>query len=163
MARSHDREEKFRWIGPIAQIEWTLYARVDDKRAPPASLEDVRGTLIGGAALDVITQWLVASKFKVDQTATDGLNPAKLVAGRFDYWAVSRQRGATTTALAGLTGKVAPVLTFGHSDLYVGCHRNTPDDVIRKLNQSLAEMRADGTVDRILARYARYAPESATP
>jgi len=162
MARSLEREDKYRWIGPVARMDWVLYARHDDKRAP-ASLEQVREALIGGSASDVITQWLVAGKFRVDQTSTDQLNPAKLMAGRFDYWAVSRQRGATMTAEAGLTGRIVPVLTFGHSDLYLGCHRETPDDVVRKLNQVLNEMRADGTVERILARYARWTPEGAAP
>lgn len=162
MARSLEREDKFRWIGPVARMDWVLYARHDDKRAP-TSLEQVREALIGGSASDVITQWLVAGKFRVDQTATDPLNPAKLMAGRFDYWAVSRQRGATMTAEAGLTGRIAPVLTFGHSDLFLGCHRDTPDDIVRKLNQVLAEMRADGTVERILARYARWTPEGPAP
>lgn len=162
MARSQEREEKFRWIGPVARMDWVLYARADDKRAP-ASLESVRDALIGGSASDVITQWLVAGKFRVDQTSTDPLNPAKLMAGRFDYWAVSRQRGATMTAEAGLTGRIVPVLTFGHSDLYLGCHRDTSDELVRKLNQALNDMRADGTVDRIHARYARWTPEASPP
>lgn len=162
MARSHDREDKFRWIGPIAQMDWVLYARVDGRRAPE-SLAEVRDAHIGGAAQDVITQWLVLNKFHVDPTPTDSLNPAKLQAGRFDYWAVSRQRGATITAAAGLTGRIAPVLTFGHSDLFLGCHRDTPDELVRKLSQALSEMRIDGTVDRILARYARWMPDGPAP
>lgn len=162
MARSHEREDKFRWVGPVAQMDWVLYARVDGKRAPE-SLADVRDALIGGAAQDVITQWLLLNKFRIDQTVSDGLNPAKLMAGRFDYWAVSRQRGATTTAAAGLTGRIAPVLTFGHSDLFLGCHRDMPDELVRRLHQALTDMRIDGTVERILARYARWTPEGAPP
>ena len=162
MARSHEREDKFRWIGPVAQMDWVMYARLDGKPAPE-SLADVRDALIGGAAQDVITQWLLLNKFRIDQTISDGLNPAKLMAGRFDYWAVSRQRGATNTAAAGLTGRIAPVLTFGHSDLFLGCHRDTPGEVVRKLNQALADMRIDGTVDRILARYARWMPDTPAP
>jgi polar amino acid transport system substrate-binding protein len=157
MARTREREDQFKWVGPIAKMDWVLYARTQDQRAP-TGLEDVRGALIGGSASDVITVWLVANKFKVDPTSTDSLNPAKLMAGRFDYWAVSRQRGLAMAAATGLTGRIAPVLTFGHSDLYLGCHREVADETLQKLNAALAEMRLDGSAERINARYANWLP-----
>ena len=157
MARTREREDQFKWVGPIARMDWVLYARTQDQ-LPPAALEDVRGALIGGSASDVITVWLMANKFKVDPTPTDSLNPAKLMAGRFDYWAVSRQRGLAMTAAAGLTGRIAPVLTFGHSELYLGCHRDVADETVQKLNAALAEMRQDGSAERINTRYANWLP-----
>ncbi|SFV07233.1 amino acid ABC transporter substrate-binding protein, PAAT family [Pseudoduganella namucuonensis] len=162
MARTKEREDQFQWVGPIAQMDWVLYARAEDKLAP-RSLEDVRSALIGGSASDVITQWLVANKFRVDPTPTDSLNPAKLVANRFEYWAVSRQRGVSITAAAGMTGRIVPVLTFGHSDLYLGCHHDLSGDIVLKLNKALAEMRQDGTYERINARYTRWAPPPEAP
>ncbi|MES2263881.1 MAG: ABC transporter substrate-binding protein [Pseudomonadota bacterium] len=158
MARTKEREDQFKWIGPIARMDWVLYARAEERRAP-ASLADVREASIGGSASDVITNWLIANKFRVDPTPTDSLNPAKLMANRFEYWAVSRTRGMTITAAAGLTGRIVPVLTFGQSDLYLGCHKDIADELVLKLNNTLMEMRQDGSLERIDARYSRWVAE----
>ena len=158
MARLPEREAQFRWIGPIGRSDWVLYARTDDKRAPPASIEEVRGALIGSASMDAIAQWLTRNNFQVDATLQDTRNPEKLAAGRFDYWAVPRERGAALTAAQGQTGKIAPVLTFTHVDLYLGCHRQLPEPLAQKLSQALTSMRRDGTVTRIDARYAQRTP-----
>lgn len=158
MARLPEREALFRWIGPIGRSEWVLYGRTDDKRPPPASIEAVRGSLIGTSSMDAINQWLTRRNFKVDSTPRDTRNPEKLAAGRFDYWAVPRERGAALTASEGQSGRIAPVLTFSHVDLYLGCHGGLPDEQAQKLSQALAAMRRDGTVARVEARYAGWTP-----
>lgn len=158
MARLPEREGLFRWIGPIGRSDWVLYGRTDDKRPPPTSIEDVRGSLIGSSSMDAVNQWLIRRNFKVDTTRHDTRNPEKLAAGRFDYWAVARERGAALTASEGQTGRIAPVLTFNHVDLYLGCHGNFPDEQAKKLSQALAAMRRDGSFARIEARYTNWTP-----
>jgi polar amino acid transport system substrate-binding protein len=55
-----------------------------------------------------------------------------------------------------LSGAIVPVLTFGHTDLYLACHRDVSDELVMKLNAVLRRMHKDGTSAKIEARYARW-------
>lgn len=152
-ARTSEREALFRWIGPIAAMDWVLYMRADNP-AKPGKLEDVRNQTIGGYLQDVISVWLAAHGYRVDTAPNDQVNPKKLLLGRTDYWASSRPRASAMLAKEDLATRIVPALTFGHTDLYLACHRSTASDLVEKLNAALQRMTEDGTSARIEARYA---------
>ena len=58
-ARTSEREALFKWIGPVAAMDWVLYMRADNP-VKPSRLEDVRQQTIGGYLQDVISVWLSA-------------------------------------------------------------------------------------------------------
>lgn len=154
-ARTTERETLFKWVGPIAAMDWVLYAPAG-RSARPAKLEDVRQQMIGGYLQDVISVWLATQGYRVDTATSDASNPKKLLAGRIDYWASSRPRATALLAQENAGASIVPVLTFGHTDLYLACHRSVADDTVRQLNDALAKMKADGSAARIEARYARW-------
>jgi|GEM_PF-2559898 len=90
-ARTAEREPLFKWIGPIAAMDWTLYARADNP-ARPGTLDEVRKEVIGGYLQDVISVWLADHGYRVETAPNDGLNPNKLMMGHIKYWASSRPR-----------------------------------------------------------------------
>lgn len=153
-ARTAEREPLFKWIGPVAAMDWVLYTRAGAER--PARLEDIRKETIGGYVQDVISTWLVENGFRVDAAPGDAANPRKLMAGRIRYWASSRPRATSLLAKEGLSGQIVPVLAFGHTDLYLACHVTTEDVLVQRLNTALQKMKEDGTAARIEARYARW-------
>lgn len=157
-ARTAEREPLFKWIGPVAAMDWVLYARADGKPVP-AKLEDARSKMVGGYLQDVISVWLAEQGYQVDTASSDASNPRKLLAGRIDYWASSRPRATALLAKENLAGRIVPVLTFGHTDLYLACNQSTSDEVVKKLNQALRVMKDDGTAAKIEARYARWPAE----
>lgn len=157
-ARTAEREALFKWIGPVAAMDWVLYARSDAGPAP-ARLEDARKKTIGGYLQDVISVWLADKGYHVDTASSDAANPRKLLAGRIDYWASSRPRATALLAKEELAKRIVPVLTFGHTDLYLACHKATSDEVVKKLNQALRAMQVDGSSAKIEARYARWPME----
>lgn len=156
-ARTVEREPLFKWIGPIAAMDWALYTRAGGER--PARLEDVRQETIGGYLQDVISVWLADRGYLVDAAPGDTANPRKLMAGRIRYWASSRPRATALLAREGLSRQIVPVLTFGHTDLYLACNFSTDDTLVQRLNATLQTMREDGTSARIEARYARWPME----
>ncbi|HYD80976.1 MAG TPA: transporter substrate-binding domain-containing protein [Paucimonas sp.] len=158
-ARTAERERLFKWIGPIAAMDWVLYARADNAAARPAKLEDLRKETIGGYVQDVISVWLADHRYNVETATSDSINPKKLMAGRFDYWASSRPRATALLAKENLAAHIVPVLTFGHTDLYLACHPSLDDELARRLNNALRRMKEDGTAARIEARYARWPAE----
>lgn len=153
-ARTAEREPLFKWIGPIAAMDWVLYTRADNP-ARPDRLDEVRKDAIGGYLQDVISVWLAEQGYHVETASSDALNPRKLLMGRINYWASSKPRATALLAKEHLGGQIIPVLTFGHTDLYLACHRSVPDELVRTLNDALKEMARDGSVARIEARYAR--------
>jgi polar amino acid transport system substrate-binding protein len=156
-ARTPAREALFKWIGPVGTTEWVLYTRAGWHK--PARLEDLRGKIIGGYVQDVISLWLSEHGFRVDAATSDAINPRKLQAGHIDYWASTRPRGTALLAQEGLAKEIVPVLTFGHTDLYLACHTSTPDKVVHEVNHALRRMQEDGTAEKIEARYARWPGE----
>lgn len=151
-ARTAEREPLFHWVGPVATLDWVLYARADYPNRP-AKLEDVRKEMLGGYLQDVISVWLANNGFQVDTAPGDDYNPQKLLNGRFNYWASSRTRASALLAKQGLADRIVPVLTFGRTDLYLACNPAVPAASIAKLNDALKQMVADGTSARIEARY----------
>ncbi|HXA48099.1 MAG TPA: transporter substrate-binding domain-containing protein [Burkholderiaceae bacterium] len=151
-ARTTERETHFKWVGPLAVMDWVILSLADNPEKI-TSLEDLRHELIGGYRQDVISSWLLEQGYNVDLAATDGSNPQKLVRKRFKYWASSRLGATTLIANEGLTGRIVPVLTFRRASLYLACNLQTPDPVLKKLNDALHKLDEDGSGARIEARY----------
>lgn len=149
--RTEQRESQFKWIGPISETTWVLFARSDNARAIH-SLEDVRPYRIGGYSGDALAQYLIARNFDVDLARADEQNVRKLLAGRIDYWASGRYSGAILLQREGVRN-VRPVLTFNTTFLYLACNPSLSDQTVAKLNDLLARMRKDGTVAKISSRY----------
>ncbi len=150
--RTAERESLFRWVGPVATLDWVLYARADIAHKP-AKLEEVKKEVLGGYLQDVISVWLANNGYHVDTAPGDDSNPQKLLNGRFNFWASSRTRAGALLAKQGLTDRIVPVLTFGHTDLYLACNPAVPAATVTKLNDALKQMQADGTSAKIEARY----------
>lgn len=150
--RTEQREHQFKWIGPVVENPWVLYARHDNKTAVP-TLEAVRPFRVGGYSGDAIAQFLVSKNFEVDLASTDVQNVRKLVAGRIDFWATGKYSGALLAEREKATGSIRPVLTFNTTLMYLACNLRMDDRTVNLLNDTLERMRRDGSVARISARY----------
>jgi polar amino acid transport system substrate-binding protein len=151
-ARTDERESLFNWVGPLAEMDWVLFSLANNP-AKITRLEDLRLEVIGGYRQDVISNWLMEQGYQVDLATTDTINPQKLVKKRFKYWASSKLGATTLIANQGLTGRIVPVFTFHHANLYLACNKATSDSIIKKLNDALQKIHEDGTGARIEARY----------
>ena len=149
--RTEARETQFKWIGPVVDNPWVLYALVDDKRAI-GSLEAVRPYRIGGYSGDAVAQYLVARNFDVDLATNDQQNVRKLQAGRIDYWATGKYSGAIMIARE-KAHNIRPVFTFNNTQMYLACNLRLDDQSVLQLNDTLRKMHKDGTVAKINARY----------
>ncbi|MFC3532751.1 substrate-binding periplasmic protein [Vogesella facilis] len=149
--RTDQRESQFKWIGPVAENPWVLYARSDSPRELH-NLEDVRRYRLGGYAGDAVAQYLIARNFDVDLANTDVQNVRKLQAGRIDYWATGKYIGAQLVARE-KAANLRPILTFNTTFMYLACHAGSSDQLVAQLNDTLRKMQKDGTVAKINARY----------
>jgi polar amino acid transport system substrate-binding protein len=152
-ARTSEREDLFKWVGPLAVMDWVIFALADNP-TKITRLEDLRNEYIGGYRQDVISNWLLEQGYHVDLATTDSTNPQKLARKRFKYWASSKLGATTLIASQGLTDRIVPVLTFRHAYLYLACNLTIADPILKQLNEALRKVDEDGTGARIEALYS---------
>lgn len=149
--RTPERESSFKWVGPLVSNDWVLYARADNKTALER-LEDAKPYLLGSYQDDAISNYLHDYRYRVEDATADHLNARKLSLGRIDFWATGRLLGAYLTQRENL-GPFRLALSFRQAEMYLACNPGVEDETIRRLNQALTEMRGDGSVERLHAKY----------
>lgn len=152
--RTAKREPDYKWVGPLTSDDWALFAPADSKIVLK-SLEQARKYKLGGYQGDAAGDFLVTHRFNVDVADSDKLNPQKLAAGRIDLWIAGVRTGPFVARREGVSN-IKPVLTFGEAkdyQMYLACNNAVPDETITHLNDILRQMRADGSIAKILARY----------
>ncbi len=152
--RTAKREPLYKWVGPLTSDDWALFAPADTK-ITLKTLEEARKYKLGGYQGDAAGDFLVTHKFNVDVADSDKFNPQKLIAGRIDLWIAGVRTGPFVARREGVSN-IKPVLTFGEAkdyQMYLACNKALPDATIDKLNELLKQMRADGSIMRIHAKY----------
>jgi polar amino acid transport system substrate-binding protein len=150
-ARLPEREKLFKWVGPLGAYDWVLLARADSPIVL-TRLEQAKGYRIGAYKGDAIGERLQAQGLNPILLLRDQDNARKLVTGQIDLWAAGDPTGPYLAKLEGITG-LKTVLRFNHAELYLALNKATPDAVVGKLQAALDELRAQGEVEKIIARY----------
>lgn len=152
--RTAKREPAYKWVGPLTSDDWALFATTSST-INLKTLEDAHKYKLGGYQGDAAGDFLVSHKFNVDVADSDKFNPQKLAAGRIDLWIAGVRTGPFVARREGVSD-IKPVLTFGEAkdyQMYLACNKAVPDATIHRLNDILRQMRADGSMARILSRY----------
>lgn len=166
-SRTPERDPLFHWIGPLREVDWTLYGLAD---APfrLSTLDDAKGLRIGGYASDVRAQYLQERGFTVDTAGDNSSNPRKLVGRRIDLWVASIPLAKGVLQSEGLTDKIVPLLTFHTARAYLACNKALPAAQVNALHAAMADIVKDGTSAAIDRKYANWRPsrlakDGATP
>lgn len=150
-ARLPEREELFKWVGPIGPDDWVLLAR-GDSNLVVNSLQQAKGYRIGAYKGDAIAEHLEKQGLQPITSLRDQENAKKLVAGQIDLWATGDPAGRYLARQEGVSG-LKTVMRFNSAQLYLALNREVPDEVVQKLQTELDKMRAEGFVDTILNSY----------
>ncbi|MNQ67417.1 MULTISPECIES: ABC transporter substrate-binding protein [unclassified Pseudomonas] len=151
MARLPDREKLFKWVGPLGPDDWIMLAKADSKIVLE-SLEQARKYKIGAYKGDAIAQTLSKQGMAPIVVLRDQDNAKKLVNGQIDLWATGDPAGRYLARQEGVTG-LKTVLRFNSAELYLALNKDVPDEVVARLQAALDELRKEGGVDDIMARY----------
>ena len=150
-ARLPERENLFKWVGPIGPDDWVLLAR-GDSRILLNDLQQAAEYRIGAYKGDAIAEHLEQRGLQPLTSLRDQENAKKLESGQIDLWATGDPAGRYLARQQGVTG-LRTVLRFNSAQLYLALNRETPDEVVQKLQAELDKMRAQGLVDEILNSY----------
>jgi polar amino acid transport system substrate-binding protein len=153
-ARLPNRENAFKWVGPIAVNKWGLFALGGFKQEIK-SLNDAKPFRIGGVARDAKTeflkQWGVTNVVEVEN---DRLNPGKLTLNRkegqkIDLWITSVASAKQTAERAKVPG-VKLVYLVREEESYLACSPRTSAETLKALAGALDGMKKDGSYDKIV-------------
>ncbi|OZG72372.1 amino acid ABC transporter substrate-binding protein [Hahella sp. CCB-MM4] len=150
-ARTEDREPFFHWIGPLANIDWTLYAK-PGSTIKLNNLDDAKKYRIGGYKDDVMSNYLIERGFNVSTMANDSLNPRRLVLDQIDLWVTDGLAGPYVASEEDITDLV-PVLTFRHTPLYMAVNVNSDPKVVKTLETNFKAMEEAGEVEAMSKPY----------
>nr|WP_177344922.1 ABC transporter substrate-binding protein [Pseudomonas sp. PA15(2017)] len=150
-ARLPEREALFKWVGPIGPDDWVLLARGDSKLVVK-NLQQAKQYRIGAYKGDAIAEHLEKEGLQPVASLRDQENAKKLMAGQIDLWATGDPAGRYLARQEGVSG-LKTVLRFNSAQLYLALNKDTPDEVVQKLQSELDKMRAEGIVDSILNSY----------
>jgi len=136
------RRPLFKWVGPIAQYDSVLLS-APGSTVRLNSLEQAKGYTIGAYKSSAVSQRVEAQGLTPVNSLRDQENLQKLLSGKIDLWATSDPVWRYYARQEGVSG-LNTVLVFNSSPLYLALNKDTPDEVVTRLQQALDEMKTEG-------------------
>lgn len=157
--RSAERENLFKWVGPISPINNGLIA-LKNRQLKIEDIEDIKELKIGVGIDDVGEQLLVDKGIGIrtlDRIGGVGLvrqNILKMRAGRIDVFSYNLKVLQWEAKKMGLNpADFEMVYTLQAGELYYAFNIKTPDEIIMHFQNALDELKKDGTIDNIIRLY----------
>jgi polar amino acid transport system substrate-binding protein len=155
MARLGTREKTFKWAGPVISLKFVLFAKKG--KINPESLRNLKqyryGAIVNEAGEFLLLEQGVPTQ-NIDRSTTNARMVKKLASGQVDMIAFSELATEEIFNKKGLDPrKFESVGVLSGSSLWYAFHRDVPGEVVAAYQKSLDSIRADGTYDRILAKY----------
>jgi len=156
LIRNPTREPLFRWIAATHQEEMVFLTL----GSPIDSLEAARSlSHIGverGSALDVL---LTNNDFdNLERVDRPEVNARKLQSGRIQAWALAKNTALATWAEFDFKQPLTAGAPLRQADIYIVASLNFRQDIAARYARMVEEMRADGTIDALIASYTSEAP-----
>jgi len=146
-----ERQPLFKWVGPLAKTGWVLLAAPGND-IKVSSLQDAAQYRIGAYKNDAVSQHLESQGLQPINALRDQENVKKLVRGQIDLWATTDPVGRYLAKQEEVSG-LNTVLRFNDAELYLALNKDTPDEVVERLQKALNEMRTEGYIDDITENY----------
>jgi polar amino acid transport system substrate-binding protein len=160
--RIPERENFFKWAGPIHTYSTVLFAR-PDRHITITKPEDLKGYRIGVIRDAVGVKQLIGKGVNESQLVTEtnaSILIAKLAGNEIDLWAYPEPTGRyLTRQQTGDPYAFEVVYTLPSLELWYAFNRNVPDLTVQSFQQALDELRTgkdaagNTTYERITARY----------
>jgi ABC-type amino acid transport substrate-binding protein len=153
--RTDERETLFKWVGPVASMDYVLYAR-NGSGLQIGSLEAAKKAgPVGVVKDDARYQFLRENRFDTITTCdSDAGCLRNLTAGTTDLWLGSSADAAEIAGKEGIDVSAFVALYAVRTvPLYIAFSNDTPDSVVSGWQDALDAMKEDGTFDAIRKKY----------
>lgn len=152
VSRTADRDPAFNWVGPLASIKWSLFAKPGSS-IELKNLDDARKYKIGGYKGDVMTGYLTDKGFDVSAISNNGLNARRLAQDQIDLWVADGLAGPYLAADASDVTDLEQVLVFRETPMYLAINKNTDPKVLGALQDSYEKLVSSGDLETISRSY----------
>lgn len=149
------RKDKFKWAGPIASLNWYLYAAsgnsiVLDKLEDAKTLSKIG--VIEGYAME---QYLVEAGFPNLVYCTDNIDAiTKLLNGEIDLFPADKYTTASMLETMGQTiYALNPVWTVKTELLYFAFNKNVSDAIVSDFQEEINRLKKNGTLQSLTEEY----------
>jgi len=161
IARTPEREHKFKWVGVIAPADQVLLSLKERTDIKLNNLDDTRKYKIGTVRDDIIEHHLLSNGFKVgkniDRCNNYNSNIKKLLRKRMDLCAIGKLVGYNILRKIGHEpgDTVKQVYRFDvpSKGVNMAFQKDTPDEVVNKFRRGLEKIKENKTYDKILSKY----------
>ena len=145
-----ERDKRFKWVEPLL-VDRMVMLRKKSSGINPATIEEAKRFTIGTQRGDFSGTFLQKHAFPKIDLATDmETTVKKLLAGRIDLMMTSEKTFETMRD----EGKALEPALLLEGKLYgFACNRSLPDSVVGGMQTQLEKLIADGTQERIFAKY----------
>ena len=157
-ARTKYREKLFKWVGPIANLKLVMFKLKSNKTEYKTEDDAKLAESIAVTKNNASQQTLASRGFKNLQVKTGGdnkINLTKLLDGKAELWPVGYYVGYYRIKQRGVQDKVVVTKAppFLEIPLAIAFNKNTPDEIIKKWQKALDDMKKDGTYKKIIDKY----------
>ena len=167
--RTPQREELFKWVGPIGNYEQAFYVKVSSPTGIMLyntldKLEDAKNVeKIGVYKGDAGAQFLASQGFtNLDESLTDAEALKKLMDGTVQLWLGNKEGLAITAEQAGVNTDDLAMLrsVVIRADLYIAFSKDVPDSTVKAWQGALDTLKQEKDIDdktiyeKIQAKYS---------
>mgnify|MGYP001545197755 CR=1 FL=1 len=154
MARTAEREDKFKWVGPVAKLVIGVFGR---KEITIESASDINqytiGTVQDGAPEQLLLKAGVSIK-NMERLSHPTPNIKKLSSGRIDLFAFNIPTTKYLFKKLNIdANRFDTVYVLKEAELYIAFHKSTDDKIIKKLQEELDKFKASGDYDQLVSKY----------
>ena len=147
VGRTAEREDLFQWVGPIASLDYTLFAK-NGSGIVIRSLDAAKKTgTIGAVTDDMWYQYLVRNNVTnlVGYESYDDC-VSNLMDGEIDLWLGSSSNAGNSARNTGYTSlDLETVYSLRTTDTYIAFSPDTPENIVTTWQNALDSIKEDGT------------------
>jgi polar amino acid transport system substrate-binding protein len=149
------REDKFKWVGPLAFKRDILVAKKGSGMVINSLADARKVRRIGVLRDDTKEEFLESRGFtNLEPVSDERKNAQKLMMGRIDLWVFKKPGLKTVCALAGVDyDALEEVFHLRQTRVDIAFSLKTPDAVVEQWRAAFADMLADGTVAAIRKKW----------
>jgi len=157
MTRTANREELFKWVGPIASRTIWFWKLKKKKTIQIKSFEDIKNYKVGAVQEFASAKYMARLGFDLDLCTSEEQNFKKLLFNRIDMLTALELSAAYHMNKQGKHFNLLDRLVKldDRYDYYLALNINTSDKIIVMLQNALVNMRNDGTYQKIKQLYLK--------
>ncbi len=148
--RSSDREQLFRWVGPVAHDSLAIFV-LPDSPIQAHALADLKGYRTELTQGDYAEARLIENGIRIVPAPPAEKQMDMLLAGRIDFWVANRGQAQSEARRSGV--QLKELFGYEDFDLYLACNPAVPSDLIRRLDAAVKQVWDSGEGARITAKF----------